>query len=773
MTEQLLGPIVSENEIGPELRRRKTKDVYRTVTGSTNRLIADKVRLEEIDGWRTVQKNAKSTRIAKAKPADEQLEDEVWTILARMGFKELSNGREFAIAVGNDVEPERVNIFAKDDETAILVQCAYRNVPGRKNMSALVERVRAMREPAFKTIRKFYGQQTKLKLRHLIATRNIGWSESDLSSCREAGITVVTDPEIEYYGSLVRHLKHAARYQFLAHMFEGQRIDGLAKQVVAIRGKMGGDTFYTFLMRPDDLLKIAYVGHKASRDVENIETYQRLLQPRRLKKIAEYISSGGKFPTNIVVNLKSTRKSGLRFDETKKVADEQFGTLHLPTNYASAWVIDGQHRLYGYAYARDAEGFRDDKTTLSVLAYENLPPDKEMNLFIDINSKQVKVSTGLLVELYANLHWASKDVEEAFQALLSRIASRLNIEKTSPLNGRMVVTGRKKTSFRCLTQTSIRDGLAAAKLMGTVTKGTITPGPLSTKKGDAYGENLKKGFFVLSECLGMFANRMEIHWRIGDGQGGYLCTNIGIRALFHLINDVANHIRTTDGVEVCALTAEDTVSAISPYLDALLDYFLSASPSEIRNFRSIGSSLIGVRKQSREMEARIHARMPHFFPTGLQDYLESRDEEGTEEAAAKVNRIHKRLFDYVIEALMSEHGVDDKAWWTKGVPVKIRQVCTSKWEEADRNGQEEGQLYLIHYVEICHQNWDLVKDVISFDAKDKSNKKANTRWITHLNEIRKITMHPEKGPLSINQVAFVNEVFDNVEKYFPEGGEQP
>ena len=166
------------------------------------------------------------------------------------------------------LKPARVNVFAKDDETAISVQCAYRDVPGRKSMSTLVDKVRAMREPALKTVRKFYGNQTKLKLRHVIATRNIGWRESDLSRCREAGITVITDPEIEYYASLVRHLKNAARYQFLAHMFEGQRIDGLAKQVVATRGKMGGDTFYTFLIRPDDLLKLAYVGHKASRDVE-------------------------------------------------------------------------------------------------------------------------------------------------------------------------------------------------------------------------------------------------------------------------------------------------------------------------------------------------------------------------------------------------------------------------------------------------------------------------------------------------------------------------
>ena len=181
------------------------------------------------------------------------------------------------------------------------------------------------------------------------------------------------------------------------------------------------------------------------------------------------------------------------------------GTLHLPPIYASAWIIDGQHRLYGYAYARGTPAFNLDSTVLPVLAYENLPADKEMNLFIDINSKQVKVSPGLLVELYADLHWCSSDPEEAFQALLSRIASRLNSESTSPLHDRMVVTGKKKTQYRCLTQTSVRDGLSVAKLLGTLSRGAIVPGPLSTGKADDYDANLRKGLSVLSECLRMFS----------------------------------------------------------------------------------------------------------------------------------------------------------------------------------------------------------------------------------------------------------------------------
>ena len=768
MNDQYLGPLVSGDEIRSELKRRKSKDVYKTVSGSSKKLIAEKVKLEEIDGWRTVRKNAKSTRMAKAKPADEQLEDEVWSILAQMGFKEMSKGRQFTIAVEDGLPPRQIDVFCKDDETVIIVECTRRDTPGKKSMAQLIEKIRAIRENLLKSVRKAYDQQAKLKVKYVIATRNISWRDVDLTKCEKAQIAVIADGELDYYAALVQYLKHAARYQFLGHMFGGQKIDGLAREVVGTRGKMGGEKFYTFLIHPDELLKIAYVGHKASRDIENLETYQRMLQPRRLKKIAEYINGGGKFPTNIVVNLKTGKKTGLRFDVKAKYGEEVLGVLHLPPNYASAWIIDGQHRLYGYVYARGTKGFNQDSTVLPVLAYENLPADKEMNLFIDINSKQVKVNTGLLVELYADLHWRSSDPEEAFQALLSRITSRLNSERTSPLHDRMVVTGKKKTQYRCLTQTSIRDGLGVVKLLGTFSKGAIVPGPLSTGTADDYDANLKKGLSVLSECLRMFSTELTNHWELGDGPGGYLCTNNGIRALFHVIKDIADHIRQKYGTDLYLFNADETFAEIKRYLQVLIDYFKGVSAQESRDFRRIGSSLTAVRRQAYGMEAHISEKIPNFKPAGLQEYLESRDEAGTEQAAAKVTKIHRRLFDFVIGTLKKRYGTQDKAWWTKGIPLKLRQDCTAEWEAKNREGEEESHLYLISYIDICHKNWDLGKDVISLGASNKNNKRENTKWIKDLNEIRKITTHPERGVLTTDQVAFVNEVFDKVEKYFPE-----
>ena len=108
---------------------------------------------------------------------------------------------------------------------------------------------------------------------------------------------------------------------------------------------MGGRTFYNFVMRPADLLKIAYVSHKASAEIQSIDTYQRLIKTPRLNKITKYVDDGGQFPTNVVVNIHTNRK--LKFDRKERIGASAVGTLHLPAEYGCAWVIDGQHRLFG------------------------------------------------------------------------------------------------------------------------------------------------------------------------------------------------------------------------------------------------------------------------------------------------------------------------------------------------------------------------------------------------------------------------------------------
>ncbi len=151
----------------------------------------------------------------------------------------------------------------------------------------------------------------KLKIRWLIATRNIDWRQADLTKAEDNNIVVLRDPEIEYYQRLTGLLKKAAKYQLLAHVFSEEKIHEMDIKVPATKGKMGGQTFYNFLIRPFDLLKIAYISHKQSRNIEDIETYQRMLKPGRLSSLARYIDKGGNFPQILSLTLRQEHRCDL------------------------------------------------------------------------------------------------------------------------------------------------------------------------------------------------------------------------------------------------------------------------------------------------------------------------------------------------------------------------------------------------------------------------------------------------------------------------------
>lgn len=760
MSDYLINLLTSKEEIIRTLTQRKKEYIEKTISSSTLDTLREKAALEEKDGWEIIRENKKSLRLAKDKPLDEQLEDELWSIVARMGFDELSDGRNFTINVGEDVNPRQIDVFAKDRETAVFIECTCCEEPRKKRMHQLIEKIESIKLKVALSINNNYGKNPKLKLRWVIATRNIEWGEADLEKAEAARIVVLRDQEIDYYKKLTDHLKLAAKYQFLSHLFQEESINGLEITVPATRGKMGGVTFYNFLIKPADLMKIGYVSHKASRDISNLETYQRMLQPKRLTNIARYIDNEGQFPTNIVVNIKT--KGGLRFEKKDTIGDSAFGTLYLPDQYASAWIIDGQHRLYGYAHSERANN-PEDKTTLPVLAYENLSPSKEAQLFVDINCEQVSVTKNLLVELYANLRWDSPHYEERLEALRSRVVMALDQRKTSPIYGRIKTTTKDKTSYRCLTVTSFNDGLKENKFFGEAKGAAIKYGPLCDSRKFDLKFSLEKAIEILAEYLRFYAEALPDHWALGDGPTGYLCTNNGIRALLRVLKELLNHIGHKHAMELDIYSAEDIMPIIEQYAEPVISYFATASPESIALFRS-RSSLDGVNKNSLMMMSLIHGKFNDFLPPGLHKYLENVDIDGTDDASSMIDKIQEKLFTVTIAVLKQSYKSDQNQWWTEGIPESVRLECVKRHEKDKGIKNKEQYLYLIDYKTIAAYCWDILKDYYSF-SKD-GGKEKQLKWVVDLNQVRTITHHREKWPATKDQVAYVREIFSKVMKNF-------
>ena len=129
------------------------------------------------------------------------------------------------------------------------------------------------------------------------------------------------------------------------------------------------------------LIKIAFVNHQAFNHPDGKPAYQRMISSNRIKDIGNYIKEGGYFPTNIIVNFIKPLKFLPLSNKENTDPNIKFGWIELPKLYKSAWIIDGQHRLYGYSKI-------DEKylnQSLFVLGFYNMATKKEADLFITIN----------------------------------------------------------------------------------------------------------------------------------------------------------------------------------------------------------------------------------------------------------------------------------------------------------------------------------------------------------------------------------------------------
>ena len=265
----------------------------------------------------------------------------------------------------------------------------------RPQFQAELAKLAEMKERAGRAVNEQWPAQHKRQLVQLFFLQNINISDTDRERAKLLNIFLFDEQDLDYYEKLVTHIGPAAKYQLFADMLPGRSVSGLKIRVPCVSAKMGGYNCYTFPISPEYLLKISYVSHRSKGKASDVHTYQRMVAKSRLKKIREYISDKGVFPTNIVVNLD---KECLTFERSEQINSSEkqemsgtLGWLSIKPTYKSAWIIDGQHRLFAYS-GHD----RAKNSHLSVLAFEGIPPSVQAQLFVDINAKQKSVKASLL-----------------------------------------------------------------------------------------------------------------------------------------------------------------------------------------------------------------------------------------------------------------------------------------------------------------------------------------------------------------------------------------
>jgi DGQHR domain-containing protein len=175
---------------------------------------------------------------------------------------------------------------------------------------------------------------------------------------------------------------------------------------------------YAFVAPSEVLRSICTV----SRRVEDAEKgYQRHLKESRLRQIARYVDEKhGVIPNNIIIDC---------YDPSV-IIDEVKSTITFPGDKKTAWVIDGQHRLFGFEFART-------QYPLLVVAFLQLDLKQEVGVFVTINTEQKRLPSSLALDLLGITGNSDEDITTRCRELVAK----LNEEEDSPWYGSVNMTG--------------------------------------------------------------------------------------------------------------------------------------------------------------------------------------------------------------------------------------------------------------------------------------------------------------------------------------------
>lgn len=731
------------------------------------------------DGWDEFTTPLKTkTKLRKQKSHDIQFEDDVWCQLYRLGYRCLNVTNNFKLPFGKESEQKKqIDVIAINDDTILLIECKSSKKPGKApSYKTEFEGLKLRLNGFSKSLEQLFGKERRVK--YIFATRNLRLSRdsSDVKRLLDTDSFFYNDNTYEYVNALIKSYKGAAHYQFLALLFRGKSITKEKIEVPALEGKMGGKTYYMFSLEPHLLLKMGFVLHRTRANEAEMPTYQRLLVPSRLKGIGKFIEDGGFFPNSIVLNFSETDNK-LQFEgNSKKTATRsRSGILKIPNAYAIAYIIDGQHRVYGYANSN----FKDSNT-IPVVAFCGLLSSEQLKLFMDINENQKAVSPTLRITLEEDLYWNSERTDSRIKALRSSIIRQLSGDLSGPLYGKISLgEDKSQLSANPFAKVLTRCGLLPQ------TKGNqYAPETTATCLYDTHNLNhddeMKKARNRIVSFLNLCYQYAEDSFiEQEDLSTAFILSNRGTFAFISLVGSL-NAFATDNGTINIKTSSEKRFEEIRKYLHVMFEGLKDLTDDEKNKMStSLGSGAENT--WFRFFQELVNRKYSKYEPADLLDWKERQDQELQDKGRSIGTKIERHLKNTVISKLKELFGDD----WDIEIG-SIQRECEQRASEQVEKNYKEGlgrseipwtdQFFVSDYKKIIEKYWSKkpeandpdftsFADTFSIDIGMGFNSKAEKlKWLSLFNSHRNLWAHEgtkEKG-LNHKEVKFLEEIY----KYF-------
>lgn len=286
------------------------------------------------------------------------------------------------------------------------------------------------------------------------------------------------------------------------------------REVDAIQFYLGSSVrAYAYVDTAKNLLQYCYVFRRKKADVG----YQRVLQKGRIGDIAKKIQKADffAFPNAILI----TCPDGSELCSNPKVYSDcpSHVRIRLPNYFSACRVIDGQHRLLGFAWLQESY---QESHFIPVVILENIQQFDEMKTFIEINREQKKIDKNLILALQADFDWDINENErQYFEKLVVEAAKKLN--GRPPLKGKIFIPealAKKKGK------------IALATLVAAIMGNNFVGGKYHLFQKDH--NDSQTPYRKIREIFVLSKQKLP---RYCKDTGSFLLTNKGLRILFRLV----------------------------------------------------------------------------------------------------------------------------------------------------------------------------------------------------------------------------------------------
>lgn len=722
--------IEDEKELARKYKARKGEyDFRNALHNEVESLISE--------GWEQVSVLKTKVVMQRRKECGRLFEDEMWCMFYDLGFKKLNVDEKLEVQWGpNPGDHHQLDVVAVSDTAIFVVECkAAEQEDQTPHFHNQVDTMCRYKEGMAESLRQVYGNDKRVKF--LFATKNYRFlpTSEDAKRLTDNSIYLFQENTYNYVRNLIAAYKGAVEYQFYGLMFKNEVIEDQPIKIPALRGKMGEHDYYMLSITPEVLLKIGFVLHRTKVNDSMAPTYQRLLIPKRLAGISKFINEGGYFPNSIIINFDTdvvfTPVGG-------ENALANFGELTIPNAYGIAYIIDGQHRVYGYASST-----HKTDNTIPVVAFANMESAEQLRIFMDINENQKAVSPSLRLDLIEDINWDSNRVNSRIAALRSAIIKYLTRERSSALYNKISV-GEDNA---LLTFTPFDNALKRASFLPKATQngytGILTYCLYDTNNlnhSQAMGDAKKRVGDLISCGYSYVKSKLDeaVYKR-------FVLSNRGTFAFIVLLSSINEHL-ITNGELTQKSKLNEQIDAMSPYLDVFVDYITNIPQDESDHlilFRGQGADS----EWLHSFENAIQKKFSTFNPDGLTAWQESKDvniqEEGKSLGRQIIKIVHERVLDKVKELYGGK--------WEESL-TEIRLIClqrAAQKHQDDENGFNmvgydwTEEMEVTDYKKIIERFWMIPKeddpDYVTFEDEftikitDKcTSKKDKLKWLSEL-----------------------------------------